>query len=74
MKEKITKKGQVLKHLQEKRFITSLHAISLYGATRLADIIFKLREVGYNIKTEMKTSKDRNGQTVNFAKYIYNEK
>lgn len=42
----------VLNHLK-KRPITSWDAFTLYKATRLADIIFKLRGKGLNISTEM---------------------
>jgi len=42
----------VLNHLK-KRPITSWEAITKYRATRLADIIFKLRGRGFNISTEL---------------------
>jgi hypothetical protein len=47
----MTKTQQVLIHLHKKP-ITSWEAITLYKATRLADIIFKLRCKGLDIKTE----------------------
>ena len=52
MKEKKTNKTEkVLEHLQKYGYITSLEAIELYGATRLSDIIFRLRKRNYNIST-----------------------
>ena len=38
-------------HLKNYGHITSLQAIKLYGATRLADIIYKLKKQGYTIHT-----------------------
>lgn len=70
MKKKVTKLGQVLKHLQTCRSITQKEAIELYGAYRLSDIIFKLRNGGYEIATITETKKDRNGNTSNFARYV----
>lgn len=65
-----TQKSEILKYLKtHKRGITSLQAIQLFGATRLSDIIFKLRKEGYEIETEQITSKNRFGHVVNFARY-----
>lgn len=47
----MTQKEKVLKHLKEHGSITSWEAITKYHATRLSDIIFKLREQGYDIET-----------------------
>lgn len=60
----------VLDHLKVKGNITSLEAIEYYGATRLADIIFRLRKRGYNIKTINCTGKTRFGTVCNYAKYV----
>lgn len=68
----MTKKAQVLNHLQNYSTITSWQAIQQYGATRLSDIIFKLRKQGYDIETKTECTKDRNGNTCQFAKYILN--
>ena len=51
------------------RGITSIQAIELFGATRLSDIIFKLRKDGYEIETESVTKKNRYGHAVTFARY-----
>jgi len=47
----MSKTVDVLNHLKKKP-ITSWEAITQYRATRLADIIFKLRGRGFNITTE----------------------
>ena len=59
----MSKTVDVLNHLK-KRPITSWEAITKYRATRLADIIFKLRGRGFNISTELV----ENG-SVRYARY-----
>lgn len=68
--ERQTKAKQVLKHLQTQRSITQLEAVKYYGAYRLSSIIFKLREKGYDIVTLNESTKDRNGNTCNYARYV----
>lgn len=60
----MNKTDAVFAHLK-KRPITSWEAITLYKATRLADIIFRLRCQGHNISTVMV---DNNG--IKFARYF----
>ena len=60
----MTKTQQVLIHLKKKP-ITSWEAIVLFKATRLADIIFKLRGKGFNIYTVMVE-----GEKTRFARYF----
>ena len=60
---------EVLNHLLTGSSITSMEAISLYGATRLSAIIFNLRDKGYSISTTMISSKNRYGNTVSYAEY-----
>jgi hypothetical protein len=67
-----TKYKQVLKHLIEKGTIDSWTAINLYGATRLSDIIFRLRNRGYDIVSIHNTAYDRNKELCNFTTYKYN--
>jgi len=50
-----TKMGLVKSHLYEKGNITSLEAIKLYNATRLSDVIFKLKQKGLDITTTPET-------------------
>lgn len=59
----------VLEHLKSGKSITSLEAINLYGATRLADIIFKLKKRGYNIVSSIITVPTRFGKTARVAQY-----
>lgn len=71
MKEKKTNKTEkVLEHLQKYGYITSLEAIELYGATRLSDIIFRLRNRGINILTIDMPFVDRFGDKSIYGKYV----
>lgn len=69
---KVTKFNQVKEHLENYGTITSWQAIQQYGATRLADIIFRLRKQGYDIETKTEITKDRNNNVCQYAKYILN--
>jgi hypothetical protein len=64
----MTKTDQVLLHLKKKP-ITSWEAIVLFKATRLADIIFKLRGRGFKIYTVMVE-----GEKTRFARYFLKDK
>ena len=69
MKKK-SQKSEILKYLKtHKRGITSLQAIELFGATRLADIIFRLQKEGYEFEKEDVTRKNRYGHVVTFVRY-----
>jgi hypothetical protein len=59
----MNKSKKVEKVLQSKS-ITSLEAFEKFRATRLADIVYKMRKRGHNITTEMV---EING--IRFAKY-----
>jgi hypothetical protein len=50
-----TKMEMIKSHLYEKGNITSLEAIKLYNATRLSDVIFKLKQKGLDITTTPET-------------------
>lgn len=69
MKKTRTQKSEVLRFMKTHSGITSYQAIQHFGATRLSDIIFKLRKEGYEIETKQITTKNRFGHTVTYAKY-----
>ena len=50
----MTQQEKVLDYLRKKERITSATAISVLGITRLADVIFKLKQKGHSFVTEMK--------------------
>lgn len=67
--EKTTQLNEVLAYMQSGNRITSMQAIDKFGATRLSDIIFRLRKSGYNIKTHNIVTKNRYGATTVYAEY-----
>lgn len=67
---RITKTSQVLNHLKQFGSITSIEAIEMYGATRLAAIIFELRKRGYHIETIRMNFIDRYGNACTYGKYV----
>jgi len=50
-----TQRYNILNHLQEKKYITALEALSLYRIFRLAARICDMRDDGYTIDTIFKT-------------------
>lgn len=60
----MTKKQKVLSHLKSGKTITSMQAIDLFRCTRLAAVIYSLKEEGYDI-----VSKSIKGTNTNYAKY-----
>lgn len=62
----------VLNHLKEHGTITSMEAIVKYGATRLSDIIFRLRR-NHNIDMIRQESEEENryGKKSHYGLYIY---
>lgn len=63
-----SQKYKVLKHMLTKGGITSMEAFSKYHITRLSAVIFKLREMGVDIETEMVTKKKK-GETLHYGVY-----
>lgn len=71
MNEKKTNKtNEVLKHLQTYGYITSMEAIEKYKATRLSDIIYRLRNKGLKIDTIDIPFVDSYGAKSHYGKYI----
>lgn len=68
--EKTTQKQKILNHLKMFGSITPLEAMKEYGCMRLAAVIFKLKGE-YSIVTDMQDSKNRFGDKVRYAKYIF---
>lgn len=65
----MTQNQKILSHLKSHTGITSITAFEKYGITRLSGRIFDLREMGYKISTNMKTAKNRYGDTCHVAEY-----
>jgi len=67
--KRMNKTKAVLSHLQQFGTITSIEAVEMFGATRLAAIVFELRKRGYKIRTEDVPFVDRFGSSGVCAKY-----
>ena len=67
-----TQREAIMWHFKTYGKITSWEAIKEYGATRLSDIIFRLKNEGYNIRTNLIKKENRFGNTTTIAKYEYN--
>lgn len=72
--ERTNKSALCRQYLFAKGSITSWEAIEHFGATRLADIIFKLRKAGYDIKTDTILFTDKYGNQGSYAKYTIENK
>lgn len=69
-KQKMTQYDRVLEHLKKNpKGLSQMQAVRLYGAYRLSAIIYTLRNDGYSISTNFKTSKNRYGDSVTYAIY-----
>lgn len=67
-----TQKEEVLEYLKNNKKITILEAIYQLEITRLSAIIYSLKKEGYNINTQMKLIKSKNGRKTSVAEYILN--
>lgn len=71
MEKKRSKQDMVLDYLKSnKRGISQREAIEKYQAYRLSGIVFRLKKRGYNIITNMEVSKNQDGTTSNYARYV----
>ena len=66
---KMTQRKKVLEHLEKIGPISSLGAFRFYNITRLAAIIFDLREMGYQIDTTMVDTETKEGFHTRYAMY-----
>ena len=66
---KMTQCEKILQYIEENGSITPLDALREFGCMRLASRICDLKKMGYNIKREMETGKNKNGEDVLYARY-----
>lgn len=59
----------ILKHLKKYGSITPYEALQEYGCFRLGARIWDLRDLGYEIDTEIESSRNRDGHVVTYARY-----
>lgn len=69
----MTQCEKILDYMRLNGSITPLDALREFGCMRLASRICELKNEGVKIKKTMITSKNRYGETVNFAKYELEE-
>ena len=50
----MTQREKIINHLTTRRSITSVEAIGLYGITRLAAVVHRLKNEGYDIEATLK--------------------
>lgn len=66
-KNGLSNKDKVLIYMQKNKSITSWDAIQIFKATRLSDLIFRLRRDGYNIISQHEKN-ENTGK--NYVRYI----
>lgn len=64
-----TQAEKILDHMWTYGSITPLEALKEYGCMRLASRIADLKKAGYAIDREIISRKNKNGETVRFARY-----
>lgn len=74
MNKNLTQEELLKIYFEEYGEITPLEAYKEFGILRLSAIIFMLRKLGYDIKTNYETSKNRYGTTVVYANYVAKRK
>jgi len=67
--EKLNQCDKILAYIREHGSITPLDALREFGCMRLASRMSDLKGRGYNVKSVMETSKNKNGESVSYARY-----
>lgn len=70
---KQTHEKMILDYMRKHGSITAMDAIRDFGCMRLASRVSDLRWDGYNIETVMESGKNRQGETVRYARYYLHE-
>ena len=72
-KERKTQTSEVLNYLKiHKNGITSMQAFEMFGATRLASIIHRLRK-RHNIVSIVEDGVNRYGESTSYCRYVLKE-
>lgn len=66
-------KKMILQYMREHGSITAMDAVRDFGCMRLAARISDLRWDGHDIETVYESGKNRNGETVRYARYYLHE-
>lgn len=70
---KQTHEKMILDYMRKHGSITAMDAIRDFGCMRLASRVSDLRWDGHNIETVMESGKNRQGETVRYARYYLHE-
>lgn len=65
----LTQCDKILQYIEENGSITPLDALKEFGCMRLASRMCDIKKMGYPVKKEMETAKNRNGEPVHYARY-----
>lgn len=65
----MTQHERILRHLKSGEALTQAEAFTEYGIGRLSSRICELRKLGYPIKGEFVTQKNRYGEPCTFVRY-----
>lgn len=71
---KITQCQRIIDYMRKFGSISTIEAFNDLGVARLASRIHDLKGQGYNITSEIKSSKNRYGESVSFKVYSLVEK
>jgi hypothetical protein len=66
---KLTQCERIVDYMRQFGSISTLEAFNDLGVARLASRIHDLRQQGYNIESEVKTAKNRFGESTSFKIY-----
>lgn len=69
MRNGLTQKDMIYRHMKDFGSITSWEAFQDYGVTRLSAVIFELKRNGIDIDVNRRSHINRYGDKVNFAEY-----
>lgn len=66
---KVTQCDRILRYIEENGSITQLDALREFGCMRLASRMCDIKKMGYPVKKEMETAKNRYGEPISYARY-----
>lgn len=66
---KVTQCDRILQYIEENGSITQLDALREFGCMRLASRMCDIKKMGYPVKKEMETAKNRYGEPISYARY-----
>lgn len=67
----MTQCEKILQYIEEYGSITPLDALREFGCMRLASRISDLKRAGYDIKREFELSRNRYGEKIRYARYMF---